>query len=80
MDEPIRIQALPAKQKHRKKSTVVMLAALGLFLVSFPLIYIIMILPVSVDLLGVVLYFCGPLPIVPAAIFLVGYVMLLCGR
>jgi hypothetical protein len=80
MDNLHQIQTTRDQPVRRKTSVVVMWSALAVFLTSFPLIYLAMALPGGDDVFGVVLYFCGPLPIIPAAVFLVGYVMLLFRR
>lgn len=81
MEEPIRVKLSPKKPPRRNASTVVMLTALGMFLLSWPLIYLVMSSPIfGNDLIGLLLYFSGPLPILSGATFLIGYGMLLCGR
>ncbi len=81
MEEPIDVKITPKKPPRRKASTVVMLSALAMFLLSWPLIYLVMSLPAfGNDLIGLLLYFSGPLPILSGTIFLIGYGMLLFGR
>lgn len=71
------------KPKAPKTSTRLMLAALGIFVLTWLSTFLILLMPGihgHIDLIEFLLYFCGPLPILPAALFLIGFGMLLFGR
>ncbi len=78
--DPHQVQAESDGPKRRKASIQIMVASLVLFAITWPLIYLLMQATIRYDLVGIFLYFSGPLPIIPAFFLLVGGVMYLCGR
>jgi hypothetical protein len=79
--DPIRVQTIrdrPKPPQRRMVGIKIMIAAFVLFAIT--LVLLLAEVPIPSDKIIILLYFCGPLPILPAAMLLVGFVIFLFRR